>query len=93
MKKLIAGFACMLTCQILMAQATETTGHPLFTMMPNYSIDKYTVLNRDFDRLKIIIPDKKNTAGYAEAFKEGVFEECGYTFNGDRSKAHPSWRY
>lgn len=87
MKKIIAVFAAILISQEMTAQVTETTGHPLFTMMQNYSIDRYSIVSRDFDRLKIIVPDKKSSSGSSETFKEGVYEECGYNFNGEMNKA------
>lgn len=68
-------------------QATATNGHSLFSIMPNYSVDKYSLQNKDFDQLKYLIPDSKNSAGYAEVVKEGVLEVCRYAFNGTMQEA------
>ncbi len=81
-------FAILMIASFQLAQGQDaTSGHSLFSMMPNYSVDKYSVINKDFDQLKYLVPDAKNSAGYAEVLKEGAFEECRFAFNGTMQNA------
>ncbi len=81
-------FAILMIASFQLAQGQDAkSGHSLFSMMPNYSVDKYSVINKDFDQLKYLVPDAKNSAGYAEVLKEGAFEECRFAFNGTMQNA------
>ncbi|NII25319.1 OmpA family protein [Pseudoflavitalea sp. X16] len=89
-KNISVTFLSLLFVTALVAQsANNPDGHSLFSMMPNYAVDKYSLVKNEFDQLKILVPDKKETAGYSEAIKEGELEVCRFEFKGD-AKNQPS---
>ncbi|PSK88798.1 OmpA family protein [Taibaiella chishuiensis] len=87
MKQIFFAILAIASFSIARGQESGTSGHSLFSMMPNYSADKYSIIKRDFDQLKYLVPDAKNSAGYAEVLKEGAFEECRFAFNGTMQQA------
>lgn len=72
----------------LTAQSTPAeNGHSLFNIMPNYHVDKYSLVKKEFDQLTIRVANKKESVGYVEEKKEGELEECTFRFNGDMKNA------
>jgi outer membrane protein OmpA-like peptidoglycan-associated protein len=81
-------FLSLLFAIYLVAQSTPAeSGHSLFNIMPNYHVDKYSLVKKEFDQLKIRVVSKKESVGYVEETKEGELEECTFRFNGEMNKA------
>lgn len=69
---------------------SDPTKHSLFSTMPNYKVDKYSVIDKDFAELQIYSPDKKSTSGYSIVKKEGVYEERTFKYQGEDYLKAPS---
>jgi outer membrane protein OmpA-like peptidoglycan-associated protein len=81
-------FLSLLFAVSLFAQSTPSeNGHSLFNIMPNYSVDKYSVKKKEFDQVDFYITDKKSRDGYVTATKEGEYETCTFRFNGEMNNA------
>ena len=87
MKQIFVAVLMIVSFQWAYGQDADANGHSLFSIMPNYSVDKYSLVKKEFDQLKYLVPDKKSTSGYVEVIKEGELEVCRFAFNGDMKNA------
>ena len=85
MKQIYLLFLTVLSVQYSYSQNTATS-HSLFTNMPNFVVDKYSVKQSDFDQLDIYSPTKKSTSGYEVIKKEGALESMTFKWQGEWQK-------
>lgn len=85
MKQICLLFLTVLSVQFTFSQSTATS-HSLFTTMPNFLVDKYSVKESDFDQLDIYSPTKKSTSGYEIIKKEGALESMTFKWQGEWQK-------
>lgn len=82
MKQICLLFLSVLTVHLTLAQSS----HSLFSTMPNFLIDKYSIKQSDFDQLDFYVPDKKSSAGYSVVKKEGTLESMTFKWQGEWQK-------
>ena len=85
MKQICLLFLTVLSVQYSFSQNTATS-HSLFTTMPNFLVDKYSVKQSDFDQLDIYSPSKKSSSGYEVIKKEGALESMTFKWQGEWQK-------
>ncbi|MGN6416584.1 MAG: OmpA family protein [Pseudobacter sp.] len=85
MKQICLLFLTALAIQSTFAQSI-VSNHSLFSTMPDFLVDKYSVRQSDFDQLDIYTPDKKSSSGYVVVKKEGALESMTFKFQGEFQK-------
>jgi len=85
MKQICLLFLLAFSMNIATAQS-RVTSHSLFSTMPNFLVDEYSVTQKDFDQLEIYVPDKKSSSGYVVAGKEGKLESMTFKWQGEWQK-------
>ncbi|NML22068.1 OmpA family protein [Pseudoflavitalea sp. G-6-1-2] len=73
---LLTLFLCKLNAQ------NSVTSHSLFTTLPNYEVDKYSVEQKEFDQLKVIFADKTKADKVRYEDKEGALEKMTFKWLG-----------
>lgn len=85
MKQICLLFLTILAIQSSFAQSSVNS-HSLFSTMPNFLVDKYSVKQSDFADMKIYSPDKKSSSGYVIVTKEGALESMTFQWQGEFQK-------